>query len=162
MLGGGRWGACCPPGDPAPTVLREAALHWAVPRSTLASAQQRHHRAWGPSLQVRAQSLSRVQLFVTHPTDCNPPGSTIHGILQARNWSWWPFPPPRDLPNPGIKPTFPASPALAGGFFITEPPGNTPVCRGFSQILSEERAKLKMWQEKRLSRKILIVIQITD
>ena len=29
-----------------------------------------------------------------------------------------PFPPPGDLPNPGIKPT---SPTLAGGFFNTEP-----------------------------------------
>ena len=27
------------------------------------------------------------------------------------------FPPPGDLPNPGIKPISPASPALAGGFF---------------------------------------------
>ena len=33
-----------------------------------------------------------------------------------------PFP-AEDLPHPGIKPTFPASPALAGGFFTTEPPG---------------------------------------
>ena len=31
-----------------------------------------------------------------------------------------PFPSPGNLPNPGIKP---ASPALAGGFFTTEPPG---------------------------------------
>ena len=31
-----------------------------------------------------------------------------------------PFPPPGDLPNPGIEP---ATPALAGGFFTTEPPG---------------------------------------
>ena len=31
-----------------------------------------------------------------------------------------PFPSPGDLPNPGIEP---ASPALAGGFFTTEPPG---------------------------------------
>ena len=31
-----------------------------------------------------------------------------------------PFPSPGDLPNPEIKPT---SPALAGGFFTTEPPG---------------------------------------
>jgi len=30
-----------------------------------------------------------------------------------------PFPSPGDLPNPGIKPT---SPALAGRFFIAEPP----------------------------------------
>ena len=31
-----------------------------------------------------------------------------------------PFPSPGDLPNPGIEPT---SPALAGRFFTTEPPG---------------------------------------
>jgi len=31
-----------------------------------------------------------------------------------------PFPSPGDLPNPGIKPT---CPALAGRFFMTEPPG---------------------------------------
>ena len=35
-------------------------------------------------------------------------------------WSGLPFPPPEDLPDPG---TEPASPALAGGFFTTEPPG---------------------------------------
>ena len=35
-------------------------------------------------------------------------------------WSRLPFPPPRDPPNPGVKP---ASPALAGEFFTTEPPG---------------------------------------
>ena len=34
-----------------------------------------------------------------------------------------PFPPPGDLPNPGIEPMSPDSPALAGGFFTTEPPG---------------------------------------
>ena len=33
-----------------------------------------------------------------------------------------PFPSSGDLPNPRIKPT---SPALAGGFFTTEPPGKT-------------------------------------
>ena len=48
--------------------------------------------------------------------DCSPPGSSVHGILQAR----LPFPSPGDLPNPGIEPM---SPALAGGFFTAEPPG---------------------------------------
>ena len=32
-----------------------------------------------------------------------------------------PFPPPGDLPDSGIEPTSLMSPALAGGFFITEP-----------------------------------------
>ena len=35
----------------------------------------------------------------------------------------FPFPAPGDLPDPGIKPV---SPALAGGFFTTEPPGKPP------------------------------------
>ena len=35
-------------------------------------------------------------------------------------WSRLPFPPPGDVPDPQIEPT---SPTLAGGFFITEPPG---------------------------------------
>ena len=34
-------------------------------------------------------------------------------------WSGLPCPPAGDLPNPGTKPAFPVSPALAGGFFIT-------------------------------------------
>ena len=38
-------------------------------------------------------------------------------------WSGLRFPTPEDLPNPGIKCTTLASPALAGGFFTTEPPG---------------------------------------
>ena len=33
------------------------------------------------------------------------------------------FPIPGDLPDPGIEPMSPAPPALAGGFFTTEPPG---------------------------------------
>ena len=37
-----------------------------------------------------------------------------------------PFPPPGHLPNSGIKPTSLASPALAGGFFTTKPPGKPP------------------------------------
>ena len=41
------------------------------------------------------------------------------GFSRQGYWSRLPFPSPGDLPNPGIEPE---SPALAGGFFITEPP----------------------------------------
>ena len=61
---------------------------------------------------VCAQSLSHVQIFVT--LDCSPPGSCVHGISQARILL---FPPPGDLPNPGIKHSIPWSSALADGFF---------------------------------------------
>ena len=37
------------------------------------------------------------------PTDCSPPGSSVHGILQARTLEWTAFPSPEDLPDPGIE-----------------------------------------------------------
>ena len=58
--------------------------------------------------------FSCVQLFANR-MDCRPPGSFVHGILQARILEWVPFLPPGDLPNPGIKPMSLMSPALAGG-----------------------------------------------
>ena len=39
--------------------------------------------------------LSRVQLFVT-PMDCSLPGSSVHGILQARILEWVVIPFSRD------------------------------------------------------------------
>ena len=42
------------------------------------------------------------------------------GFPRQEYWSWLPFPSLGDLPDLGIKPE---SPALAGGFFATEPPG---------------------------------------
>ena len=43
--------------------------------------------------------------------DWSLPGSSVHGISQARilEWSGLPFPSPEDLLNPGIKPASPAS-----------------------------------------------------
>ena len=51
--------------------------------------------------------------------DHNPPGSSVHGIFRQEYWSGLPHPPPGHLPNQGIKPTSPMSPALAGSFFTT-------------------------------------------
>ena len=54
------------------------------------------------------------------PKDCSPSVSSVHGIFRARILEQLPFPPPGDLPHPGIKP---ASLALAGGFLTTEAAG---------------------------------------
>ena len=65
------------------------------------------------------KSLSHVQLFVTQWTvDCQTPLSM--GLPRQEYWRGLPFSSPGDLPNSGIKC---ASPALAGGFFTTEPSG---------------------------------------
>ena len=55
--------------------------------------------------------------------DCSPPDSFVHGIFQQEYWSGLLFPPPGDLLDLGIEPMFLVSPALAGGFFTTAPPG---------------------------------------
>ena len=63
--------------------------------------------------------LSRVQLFATPWTiACQAPPST--GFFKHVFWSGLPFPSPRDLPNPGIKPR---SPTLQTGALPSEPPG---------------------------------------
>jgi len=45
------------------------------------------------------------------------PGSSVHGILQARILEWVACPPPGDLPDLGIKLPSLLSLALAGRFF---------------------------------------------
>ena len=51
--------------------------------------------------------------------DYSPPGSSVHGILQARILEWVVLPFSGDPPDPGIKPVSLMTPALAGGFFTT-------------------------------------------
>ena len=63
------------------------------------------HAQWWPTL--------------CNPMDGSPPGFSVHEILQEEYWSGLPYPPPGDLPDPGIEPTFLASPALTGRFFTT-------------------------------------------
>ena len=62
--------------------------------------------------------LSCVQLFVT-PWTITHQAPLSMGFSRQEYWSGLPFPTPGDLPNPGIELAFPA---LAGGFFTTEPP----------------------------------------
>ena len=57
--------------------------------------------------------------------DCGLPGSSFHGVRQARRLELLPFPPPGDLPNPGIKS---GSPESQGDSLPSEPPGEPPRC----------------------------------
>ena len=66
--------------------------------------------------------LSHVLLFCD-PMNCSWPGSSVHGIFQARILEWLLLPSPKDLPGPEIKRKSLVSPAMAGGFFTTEPLG---------------------------------------
>ena len=63
---------------------------------------------------VHAKFL-QLCLTLCSPMDSSMPGSSVHGILQARILEWVACLLPGDLPNPGIKPMSPLFPALAGG-----------------------------------------------
>ena len=67
----------------------------------------------------------RAQLLIM--SDSLPPQWTVAHqdplsveFSRQEYWSGLPFPPPGDLPNPGVKPLSPVPPALAGRFFTTE------------------------------------------
>ena len=68
---------------------------------------------------------AHTQLYLTL-CDCmeySPPSSSVHEISQARILEQLLFSSPGDLSDPGIKPVSLGSPALAGAFFTTAPPG---------------------------------------
>ena len=65
--------------------------------------------------------VAKSCLILCDPMDYSPPGSTGHGISQAKILEWFAISFSGDLPDPGIEPV---SLALPGGFVITEPPGN--------------------------------------
>ena len=67
-----------------------------------------------------AAVLSHVRLFAIPCVACQAPLFTE--FFRQEYWKGLPFPSSGDLPDAGIKPT---SPALAGEFFTTEPPGKT-------------------------------------
>ena len=55
------------------------------------------------------------------------------GFPRQEYWSELPFPSPGDLPDPGMEP---ASPALAGGYSTTEPPGKPNIYKFRSCLFS--------------------------
>ena len=78
-------------------------------------------------------------------SDSQTPWTVVHQaplsleFSRQEDWSGLPFPPPGDLPDPG---TEPSPPALAGGFFTTEPPGKPRCC-----VLNCLRLSVTPWTE---------------
>ena len=68
---------------------------------------------------------SRVWFFATPWTAARQTPLSME-FSRQEYWSGLPFPPPGDLPDPGIKTVSPVSLALACGFFIMSHPGSPP------------------------------------
>ena len=66
------------------------------------------------------ESLSHVRPCVT-PWTVALQTPLCMGFSRQEYWSGLPFPSPGDLPNPGMEPAFPVSPALHAGSLLSEP-----------------------------------------
>ena len=75
---------------------------------------------------VHAHMLSCVRLCAS--LDCSPSGSSVHEIFQARILKWVAISSRGSSRARDQTQASPASPALAGGFFTTEPPGKPLHC----------------------------------
>ena len=76
-----------------------------------------------PNKYLCADACAQSCPTLCDPMDCGPPGSSIHGIFQARILQGLPFPLLGDFLDIGIEPSSLVSPASASRFFTTAPPG---------------------------------------
>ena len=64
------------------------------------------------------------------------------GFPRQEYGSGLPFPSPGDLPDPGTELESPMAPALAGGFFTTEPPGKSIEQKRIENRIESSKEKL--------------------
>ena len=81
---------------------------------------------------AHSQSLSCFWPFATPWTITRQAPLSVE-FSRQEYWSGQSFPPPGDLPDPGIEH---ASPALAGGFFFTTEPSGKPIRDVMPQVIS--------------------------
>ena len=87
-----------PPGFPVPGILQARRLEW------VAVAFSDCH-CWCLLFPVKVKvKVAQSCPTLSDPMDYSPPGSSIHGSLQARRLEWVAMPSSRDLPDPGIEP----------------------------------------------------------
>ena len=72
-------------------------------------------------MKVKSESeVAQLCPTLRDPMDCSLPGSSVHGVFQARVLEWVAMSsPPGDLPDLVIKSQTLTPPALAGRFFTT-------------------------------------------
>ena len=76
----------------------------------------------GPRVCLRARLLQSCPTLCD-PMDCSLPGSSVHGILQARTLEWFAMPSCRGSSRPMDQSCVSCSSCIAGGFFTLEPSG---------------------------------------
>ena len=109
------------------------------------------HKMWFKITEINCVKVAQSYPTLCDPTDCSPPGSCVHRIVQARIQEWVAFPSPGYLPDPGIKPR---SPALQADSLPSEPPGKPSLCSTIKQNEEIRRSSL-------LDRSLLVTLYPT-
>ena len=94
--------------------------------------------------------VTKSCLTLWEPTDCGPPGSSVHGISQAGRLEWVVISFSRGSSQPRNQTRISC---IVGAFFTTEPPGKPAPCRWFaptcwSQLLLLEEPDIKVFLTK--------------
>ena len=115
-------------------------------------------RIWVKPLELLHESclcplshFSRVQLSAALWTEAYKASLSV-GFFRQEYWRGLPFPPPGDLPNPGIKPAFLMSPALTDKFFTTSATWETPRLHEsyiYLKIVLSFKSSLNRWHHLR-------------
>ena len=112
------------PGKSQSTDYEADRLH--LPASLCYTLAVTLHITWPPGLLKCTCVCSVIQSCPTlcNPMDCSPPDSSVHGVFQARIPKWVDVSSSGGSSQPRNQTSVsPLAPALAGGFFTTEPPG---------------------------------------
>ena len=105
---------------------------------------------------VCVQSL-QLCLTLCDPMDCSPPGSSVHGILQARILEWVAISFSRrpSQPRDGTHVSC-TSPALAGGFLLLSHQGSQNM-----QVWNLKYRTVKLWMDFPLCRKSMALTLVS-
>ena len=100
-----------------------------------------------------------VWLFET-PWTVACQASLSRGFSRQEFWSVLPFPPPGDLPNPGIEPKSLMSPALAGRFFMSS--GTWEALRNSLAILKNVTPTMTIWPFNSMNTRYIVLFTIGE
>ena len=106
---------CSPPSSSVIGILQARIVEWVAISFS---------NAWKRKVNIMLCYAKLLQscLTLSDPMDCSLPGSSVHGIFQARIVEWVAISFSRDLPDPRIEPR---SPALQADSLPTELWGNS-------------------------------------
>ena len=100
--------------------------------STLCNTFQNYF--WKPTVCISVCLCVQLCLTLCDPMDCSLPGSSVHGISQARILEWVAISSSRESSWPKHRTHISCVSSIAGGFFTAEPSGKKCISHEYLKI----------------------------